>query len=267
MAIKFVNVNYKNIFKKLNLEIKENEIISIVGKNGSGKTCFLNLIFGLDLTFEGEIFVNKRSLSSKIRGKELNMIRKNIFYLIQDYHKKLFNINVFEDIKYGISNLSIDKLYELLKLFDLDKEILNKNYIELSDGEIKRILIIKMFIRNSKIILLDDPTSGLDQKSVSTLIKLLKKEKRTEKSIIICSQDSEFLFSISDRIVILDNEKLIECNNKYDFFANKKLLNKCELTMPKVLQFRENTLKRKNIKLIYRDNINDLIKDIYRYAK
>lgn len=267
MAVKFVDVEYKNIFKNLNLEIKENQITTIVGKNGSGKTSFLNLIYGLDLDFDGKIDIEGNNINNKTKTKEVEIFRKNIFYLSQDYKNQLFNINVFEDIKYGSSNCNNDKLEELLKRFNLNNEILKKNYFELSDGEIKKILIISMLIRDNKIILLDDPTSGLDQKSITTLIKLLKKEKRNEKIIIIASQDAEFLLNISDRIITFDKGKLIETNNKYEFFDNEALFKKCGLVMPEVLQFRENVLKRKNIKLVYRDNINDLIKDIYRNVK
>lgn len=267
MAIKFVDVKCEHIFKNLNLEIKTNEITSIVGKNGSGKTRFLNLIFGLDLNFSGKIVIGKKNICDKMKRLNLEKLRADIFYLSQTYQNQLFNVNALEDIKYDIPNFDMIKLDELLKSFCLDREILKKNYSELSNGEMKKILLISMFIGNKKIILLDDPTSDLDQKSISTLIKLLKKAKRDGKMIIITSQNSEFLLSVSDKILILDNGNLMEQKNKYDFFSNSELLNKCGLTMPNVLQFRQKVLERKNIKLVYRDNINDLIKDIYRSAK
>ena len=267
MAVKFVDVSYKNIFENINLEIKNDQIVSIVGKNGSGKTSFLNLIYGLELNFSGKIVVNRKHIDDKIRKKELQTVRKNIFYLTQEYQNQLFNINIFEDIKYGISNLNSNKIDELLKSFNLNREIFKKNYFELSSGEMKKILLVIMFIKDCKIILLDDPTSNLDQKSISTLIKLLKKEKRNGKIIIISSQDTEFLLSISDTVIMIKDKRITNIENKYNFFENKELLNNCNLLMPNVLNFRKTVLKRKNIKLIYRDNINDLIKDIYRYAR
>lgn len=267
MAVKFIDLNYRDVFNKINLEIKANQITSLVGKNGSGKTSFLNLIFGLDLSFDGNIVIGKKNIDKKTKNKELMLVRKNIFYLQQDFSSQLFNINVLEDIKYGLPNLDLNKLYELLKYFNLNGEILNKSYFELSEGEIKKILIIIMLISDNKIILLDDPTNGLDQKSVASLIKLLKKEKRNGKTIIITSQDSEFLLNVSDKIILIENGNLIEMDNKYEFFGNEELINKSDLEMPNVLKFREKVLNKKNIKLVYRDNINDLIKDIYRSAK
>lgn len=267
MAIKFLGVKYKDIFENLNLEINKNEITSVVGKNGTGKTTFLNLIYGLDQNFEGNINIRRKIINSNTSKKEIETIRLNIAYLIQDYQKQLFNVNILEDIKYGLDSIDVNRLGELLKFFGLNQEILKKNYLELSDGERKIILLIKVFMKNSKIILLDNPTSGLDQKSVETLIKLLKKEKRKEKLIIIASQDSEFLMKVSDRFLIIDNKKIVISNNKNDFFGNKINLKNCGLDSPNVLEFRQTVLNKKGIKLVYRDNINDLLKDIYRSVK
>lgn len=267
MGIKLINLKYRNIFENLNLEISSDQIISVVGKNGSGKTNFFNLIFGLDVDFIGEIVIDGKTINNNIKNKEIDTIRKDIFYMSQNYQEQLFNVNILEDIKYGKSNFSEQKLDELLKSFNLKYEILNKNYSELSSSEIKKILIIKMIIDDKKIILLDDPVNGLDQKSVSNLIKILKKEKRNGKIIILSSQDSNFLLSVSDHILILDNGKIMKKENKYEFFSNQTLLNKCGLIMPDILKFREILLKRKNIKLVYRDNINDLLKDVYRNVK
>ncbi|MBE5820747.1 MAG: ATP-binding cassette domain-containing protein [Clostridiales bacterium] len=267
MAIKFLEVNYKNIFENLNIDINKNQITSLIGKNGSGKTLLLNLIYGLDQNFEGKITIGRKSFNSKTKTKHISEINSNILYLIQDYQKQLFNINILEDIKYSLNKININELEELLKGFGLSESILKKNYLELSDSEKKKVLLVKIFINNSKIILLDDPTTGLDQKSISTLIKLLKKEKRKEKIIIISSQDSEFLLNVSDEILIIKDKKIIKCNDKYKVFGDESILDYCGLDMPSVLKFRKKVLEKKNLKLVYRDNINDLLKDIYRNVK
>lgn len=267
MAIKFFGVKYKDVFEDLNLEINKNEITSVVGKNGCGKTAFLNLIYGLDQDFEGRITICRKSFNTKTKLKDIEKIRSSISYLTQDYENHLFNVNIFEDIKYGLDKINTKQLEDLLKNFGLNEEILKKSYFELSASEKKKVLIIKMFTRDSKIILLDDPTNGLDQKGILTLIKMLKKEKRKDKIIIISSVDCEFLLNISDKILIMDNKKIINCENKYEFFSNQLILNSCSLTVPNVLGFRQKVLNNKGVKLVYRDNVNDLLKDIYRNVK
>lgn len=267
MAIKFLDVKYKDVFENLTLEINKNEITSIVGKNSCGKTVFLNLIYGLDQNFEGKITIGKKSFNSKTKIKDVDEIRASISYLVQDYERQLFNINILDDIKYGLDKINLEELQELLKSFGLKEEILKKSYFELSDSEKKKILIIKIFIRDTKIILLDDPTNGLDQKGISTLIKLIKKEKRKDKIIIISSGDCEFLLNISDKVLIINSKKIVNCENKYEFFSNQLILNNCGLSAPNVLNFREKVFNRRGVKLVYRDSVNDLLKDIYRNVK
>lgn len=267
MEIKIKDLKYKDIFNSLNVEIKESEITSIVGKNSTGKTALLDLIYGIALEYDGEITIDNININKK---SELKKLRKNMFYMIQNYSSQLFNINVLEDIRYSINDsLTIvdnNKLYEYLELLDLDVSILNKNYSEISNSELKKILIIMMIISDKKIILLDEPTLGLDDKSQMTLIKLLKKEKRKGKIIIITSQDSDFLLRVSDKVLFINNKKIIEKNNKYEFFEDKALLDKSNLTIPNTLKFKEIANIKKNKKLMYRDNLNDLLKDIYRNA-
>ena len=267
MAVKFVDVSYKNIFEKVNFEIDKGQIVSVVGKNGSGKTTVFDLIFGQNLNFDGKITFGKKILDKNRKSKQLKEIRKDIFCLRQDYCQQLFNINVLEDIKYYVGSTSEDKLEELLKVFGLGSGVLTKHYSDLSDGEIKKVLLIITLLSDKKILLLDDVTADLDLKGKKTLIKQLKKVKRDGKTIILSSSDADFLLEMVDAVLYINDNKIVVESDKYNFFGTKSILNKCDMEMPKILQFRDVVLKRKKIKLLYRDNINDLIKDIYRNAK
>ena len=256
MEIKLVNVSYKDIFKNLNLTIKDNGVYSVLGYS-----CELfNLIYGLDKNFTGEICVGRNKFTN-VNKREINNIRKNVLYLTEDYENELFNINVFEDIKYGIHNVSEVKMYEFLKNFGLDNQILKKSYLSLSSGEKKKILLIKALISDAKILLFDDITSGLDGKTIDTLVKLLKREKKN-RIILMSSVDSNFLLSSSDNFILMDSGEII-CD-KYQILSDKNSLNKMELNEPSILFFKDKVLKKKGIKLVNRDNVNDLLKDVYR---
>lgn len=267
MEIKFENVTYKKILNKLSFKIKISEITSIIGKNNSGKTTILDLIYGTLLPDLGKVSITLPEISSKTNKNQ--SIKNELFYLDSNYKKQLFNINIYEDIKYGIKNIDNQKLYELLKMFELDSSILNKSYLEISNSEKQKIVLISMLLSNKKIILLDNPTSSLDYKSKQTLIKLLKLEKRNDnkKIIIITSNDTNFLLSLSDRIIVLDSGKIIADGNKYNILGNEDLLKKIYIEIPNIINFKNKVSKNKNINLIHRDNLNDLIKDIYRNAR
>lgn len=267
MAIKLIDVSYKNIFEKVNFEIDKGQIVAIVGEGASGKTTLFDLIFGQDLEFDGRIIFGRKTLDKSRKTNNLKEIRKDMFYLKQEHYDQLFNINVLEDINYFVESYSEIELQELIKTFGLNVEVLKKHYSELSTGEIKKVLLIIAFLSNKKILLLDDVTAELDLKGKKTLLKQLKKEKREGIIIFLSSADTNFILEAADSILCINDRKIKIEKDKYNFFSNKSVLNKCNIAMPKILEFKNVVLKRKKIKLLYRDNINDLIKDIYRNAK
>lgn len=180
--------------------------------------------------------------------------------------KRLFNYNLYEDINYYCKQYSNDNLIDLLKQFDLDESILRRSYNEVSKSEYKKICIIVAILTNNPILLVENPTTGLDVKSKKTLIKILKREKRKGRVIIVISNDSEFLFQLTNYIIYKDKNKYVICDSKYGFFSNKKLLRQFDLVEPSIIEFYSEVKKKTKVRLLNRDNINDLIKEIYRNA-
>ena len=197
----------------------------------------------------------------------LNIDSTNIFYISEDYMNMFFNINIKEDIKYYLGNFNIESINELLDSFKMNKNILNKNYQELSKSEAKVILLIIALLINKEIIIIENINTYLDEHKKQTIIKNLKKIKREDKAIIITSYNTNFILEITDEIIVIENNNIIKNKDKYKVLNNNKLLKKYNLEIPKILEYINKVEKLKNIKLGYRDNINDLIKDIYRYAK
>ena len=197
----------------------------------------------------------------------LNIDSTNIFYISEDYMNMFFNINIKEDIKYYLGNFNIESINELLDSFKMNKNILNKNYQELSKSEAKVVLLIIALLINKEIIIIENINAYLDEHKKQTIIKNLKKIKREDKAIIITSYNTNFILEITDEIIVIENNNIIKNKDKYKVLNNNKLLKKYNLEIPEILEYINKVEKLKNIKLGYRDNINDLIKDIYRYAK
>lgn len=266
MEIKIENLKYKTIFNEVSCTFKSKNISTIVGRNSTGKTSLLNLLYKLENYDSGSIKVGKRHLTNKMLKIEINNYRKDIFYMLQDYETQFIQSNILKDIN-NLCGKANSNLNELLKEFHLKEEILKKSYFELSSGELKKILIITMILSDCKLILLDEPTIGLDEKTFFLLIKWLKKLKREGKTIIIVSSDSNFVYKVTDEIFkIIDKDILLEDDiNK--LIEDKNEMNKLGLEIPKTISFRSLALKKKKIRLMYRDDINDLIKDVYRNAR
>ena len=121
---------------------------------------------------------------------------------------------------------------------------------------------------NPKIIILDNPTKDLDYFNRNQLIKLLKLMKlRYKKTIIITTTDTNALLELSDYIYEIEDGRINIHGDKYVILSNETILKRCNLHMPKIIRFSKLVKNKKNINIGYRDNLNDLMKDIYRFTE
>lgn len=264
MEINLVDIKTKD-FKSLNLSFSQGKIHTLIGSNNSEINNLMELVSCNKKIDDGVVEINGNKINYNVINEELSKLKEQIFY-INEKQQILFNVNILEDFKYYIKDFSLEKIYELLDLFGLEHNICQKSYFELSSSEIKKILLIIGIMVSNKILIIENPTSKLDYKSVQTLIKQLKKLKRENKIIILTSYNTDFLIEISDSVIVLDKNKIIEQGDKYKIFSNEKILNKLNIKVPNIIKF-INVVKAKNIKINNIDNINDLIKEVYRNAK
>ena len=281
MEVKFNHVFYvynektalsKMALADINSTFKDGKITSIMGKSGSGKTTLIELINALILPTKGNIEVGSRVINKTRKIKNINNLRYKIGLVFQMPEEQFFCSTVKEEIEFGMkyfnkSVKSIEKhVSDALIMMGLDDSYLNRNPFTLSSGEMRKVAIASILAFNPKVIILDEPTIGLDNKSKENLIKIIKLLKnRYKKTIIVVSNDADLLLKISDYVILLDKGKIVLEGNKYDFF--KQDISKYGLKRPKIIEFEQLVLEKKGIKIGYRDDINDLMKDVYRYVK
>ena len=281
MEVKFNHVFYvynektplsKMVLGDINATFKEGKITSIMGKSGSGKTTLIELINALIIPTKGNIQVGSKIISKTRKIKNINNLRYKIGLVFQVPEEQFFCKTVKEEIEFGMkyfnkSVKSIQKhISDALIMMGLDDSYLNRNPFTLSSGEMRKVAIASVLAFNPKVIILDEPTIGLDNKSKENLIKIIKLLKnRYKKTIIVVSNDTDLLLKISDHVILLDKGKIVLEGNKYDVF--KQDIEKYSLKRPKIIEFEQLVLEKKGIKIGYRDDINDLMKDVYRYVK
>lgn len=191
-------------------------------------------------------------------------------FLLKSYHcsndiNEFLNFNILEDIKDKIHNINLSRLSELLNNFGLSSSILDKQFSELSTSERKKVLLICALMSDKNNIFFDNPSCFLDYKSIECLVRELKRLKK-EKTIIIESEDTEFALKVADEVYLVNRQGKVVFGDKYLILSNDKLLNSIGLEPPCLLSFINKVKQIMNIKLAYRDNINDTIKDVYRNA-
>jgi energy-coupling factor transport system ATP-binding protein len=127
------------------------------------------------------------------------------------------------------------------------------------------MMIASILICNPEIIILDEPTVGLDNTSKKNLINYLTKLKKLQnKTIVIASNDIDFINKISDDVIALENGKVIKSEKKSEIFRDVNFFDKHHISVPQIIKFEDIVLKEKGILLGYRDDVNDLVKDILR---
>lgn len=268
MEIKLENVVYKNIINDVSLDVKSNNILAIMGKSGSGKTSLAEIIDLLTLPDSGNIFIDKNLID-----KDNFKTNKSKIGLVFQFPEEQFFCNTVEkEIEFGLNFLNKDieqikkRVNNSLLMVGLDNTYLKRNLFSLSTGEKRKVAIASILAINPNVIILDEPTIGLDELSKINLIKILKMLKsKYNKTIIIVSKDSDLVHSICDNVIIIDNGKIVLSGNKYDVFT--KNVEAYGIKKPKIIEFEQMVYKNKNVKLLYRDDINDLMKDVYRSVK
>lgn len=256
MEIEFKDVCYKDILKNINFSIDLKKINTIIGTNGSGKSTILQLLC---------------QFKAPTNGKVIMYETYNVGFVNQNVEEQFFCETVEKELEHSLdlkkynSEKKKKRILDALKMVNLNPNFLKKDPLKLSHSEMKKLAIAKALIINPNILVLDDPTSSLDYISKLNLIKLLKMIKRKyNKTIIIATQDIEFAHLISDKVIVINDGKIIVVGDKYTIYRNMSLLKKNCIPIPKIIELEYYAFESKKIKLAYRDEINDLVKDILR---
>jgi len=280
MEIKFENVSYSylagtplqvNALENISTTIKTNQINAIIGPSGSGKSTMIEMINGLILPTKGIIHVGKHRLRNNIRIINSNRLRFDIGVVFQNPDDQFFQKTVKKEIQFGMKyfNYKIDQIekrtIDALKMVGLDETFLNRDPFKLSGGEKRRVAIASVLAFNPEVIILDEPTNGLDTTSKDMLIKLIKLLKnKYKKTIIVVSHDVDTLYKFVDNVIILSNGHILSEGNKFEVFKNIDFLTENGVKVPQIVEF-INKVKVKTGKYLGDiDDINDLIKEIYQ---
>jgi len=275
MKIKLENIYFSYPFSNglpilhnIRFDISENEFIGIVGPSGAGKTTLLELIKGLIQPTQGTVLYN--NIPRNGNKKLTRDISQKIGLLYQFPEKQLFEDTVYDDISFAPRNFGYNladiesAVKESLSFVNLDfSAIADKSPYNLSGGEKRRIALAGVLAMNPEILMLDEPTTGIDYYGIAEIEKTLDKLYNEGRTIIIASHDMDFIFKNVKRIIGLKNGKINFDGQKLDFFNNESLINDLKLEIPSVINWlqqkgyaqKNNFIVNKEIEEIFQ-NIN-----------
>lgn len=246
MGMKLQNVNYiygagtgyeKQALKNINLEIRDGEFLGIAGHTGSGKSTLTKLLNGLEKPSAGEIFYGSRNIHD--RDFPIRELRGRVGLVFQYPEHQLFETSVQKDVEFGPQNLGLETLdvelraYRALKLAGVGEELWDASPYALSGGQKRRVAIAGVLAMKPDILILDEPTAGLDPCGRTEILELLARLQREEGlTVILVSHSMEEISQYAGRIVVLNQGEIVVDGAPGHVFRYEKELQSIGLDVP-----------------------------------
>ncbi len=246
MSIRLENVNYiygegsgqeKWALKNINLTIHDREFIGIVGHTGSGKSTLTQLLNGLEKPSSGTIYYNDEDIQAD--GYERRKLRQKVGLVFQYPEHQLFEVSVIKDVEFGprnlgLSNLEVEKRsFDALKQVGLSDDLLDVAPFVLSGGQKRRVAIAGVLAMQPEVLILDEPTAGLDPAGRTEILELLKKlHEENNITVILVSHSMDDVARYAGRILVMNRGELVLDGEPQKVFQYRDELRKIGLDVP-----------------------------------
>lgn len=224
--LKFIYPGSKiETLKNINFEVFQGEIVAVMGFNGAGKSTLFNLIAGLtDITSGKLMFLEKEILKSAHK----------IGFLRQEADLMLLADTVFEEIKWR-NQIDDNKVREVLEQFGLTKKA-TEFPLTLSKGQRLRTAFAAILARNPKLLLLDEPTTGQDQESLSEIKKIIIEYRKVGGTVLFCTHDVELASEIADKVILMKSGVMLDAGTPLEILSDEKKIQESGLENPPMLE-------------------------------
>ena len=214
-----LNIGNKNILKNINFSISEGEMVFLIGRTGSGKTTFINSIFGnLEIEKSDKFNVLNYDLR-KISEDQIPFLRRKIGFVFQDF-KLLNDRSIYDNLEFVLKSTGINdkkeinkKIQRVLKLVGINSS-LDKFPNQLSGGEQQRVAIARSVLNNPKLIIADEPTGNLDPETSLEIIELFQRLNKIGTSIIIATHDYNLILKLKGKVYKCEDGMFFEVKRK-----------------------------------------------------
>lgn len=258
----------------INLKFEEGKFYAIVGHTGSGKSTLVQNINALLLPTTGKVIVNDNVISNNKKGIDFKKVRKTSGLVFQFPEYQLFEETVLKDVMFGPKNFKIsDKdatkfAKEALGIVGISEDLFEKSPFDLSGGQKRRVAIAGILAMQPEIIILDEPTAGLDPVGSKEIMDIFKKLNKMGKTIILITHDMNVVYEYVDEVVVLNNGRVAYFDNKNKLFEDKEKLSSLHLKEPDLVRFKT-LLREKGFKIDNKDayTLDDLILNILSEVK
>ena len=234
----------------VNLSIEDGSYTAIIGHTGSGKSTILQLLNGLLVPTKGSVRVFDTLITSTSVNKQIRQIRKQVGLVFQFAENQIFEETVLKDVAFGPQNFGVSVeeaeaiAREKLALVGIDESLFGRSPFELSGGQMRRVAIAGILAMEPSILVLDEPTAGLDPIGRKELMTLFKKLHQDGITIVLVTHLMDDVAEFADQVYVMEKGKLVKGGKPSLVFQNVEFMEKIQLGVPKITRFAQRLAER-----------------------
>lgn len=248
----------------------ESKFYAIVGQTGSGKSTLIQHLNAILKPTEGQLKIGDTNITKKTKSKKLAPVRKKVGIVFQFAEHQLFEDTVEKDIIFGPLNYGTDKeaaiqkAESLMDLLSMDRSLLKKSPFELSGGQKRRIAIAGVLAMEPEILVLDEPTVGLDPKGQHDMMELFNDiHENLGITVILISHQMDIVLKYADEVKVIKAGEIVAEDKPVNIFTNKELLNQTHLEPPNIIKLQQAVEAKYDMKFDQIATSEEMFKDMY----
>ena len=227
----------------VSLTIEDGSYTALIGHTGSGKSTILQLLNGLLVPSQGSVRVFDTFITSTSKNKDIRQIRKQVGLVFQFAENQIFEETVLKDVAFGPQNFGVSEeaaeqiAREKLALVGIDESLFNRSPFELSGGQMRRVAIAGILAMEPAILVLDEPTAGLDPLGRKELMNLFKKLHQSGMTIVLVTHLMDDVAEYANQVYVMENGCLVKFGKPSDVFQDVVFMEEVQLGVPKITAF------------------------------
>ncbi|ORP04126.1 energy-coupling factor transporter ATPase [Streptococcus mitis] len=227
----------------VSLTIEDGSYTALIGHTGSGKSTILQLLNGLLVPSQGSVRVFDTLITSTSKNKDIRQIRKQVGLVFQFAENQIFEETVLKDVAFGPQNFGVSEedavkiAREKLALVGIDESLFDRSPFELSGGQMRRVAIAGILAMEPAILVLDEPTAGLDPLGRKELMNLFKKLHQSGMTIVLVTHLMDDVAEYANQVYVMEKGRLVKFGKPSDVFQDVVFMEEVQLGVPKITAF------------------------------
>lgn len=234
----------------IDLKIEKGSYTAFIGHTGSGKSTIMQLLNGLNIPTEGTVYVDDFEIASSAKPKDIKSVRQKVGLVFQFPESQLFDETVLKDVAFGPQNFGVsveeaeDRARQSLKQVGISEDLCDQNPFDLSGGQMRRVAIAGILAMQPEILILDEPTAGLDPRGRKELMTLFKQLHDSGMTIVLVTHLMDDVADYANYAYLLEKGQIVAQGSPVDLFQDVAFLEEKQVGVPKITKFAYQLQKR-----------------------